>query len=294
LASGNMKDIKRRIKSVESTMQITKAMELVASSKLRKAKEKADNARPYFNALYDTMCEIQSENPGFFSQYTKKRDAKTVLLVVIAGDRGLAGGFNSNILKLAQTRIDELKGSSEVKILAIGKKAVEYFTKRGYDLTGSYPNIAESLKIHHAADISDIIMQKFVSGEIDKVELFHTEYVSPLLQQAEALSMLPMDVRSGKDTDGKEKSKVRELPVYEPSPESVFDAIVPKYITGMIFCAVVDSFASEQAARRIAMENASDNAGEMISGLSLMYNRARQASITQEITEIVGGAAAQE
>lgn len=294
MASGNMKDIKRRIKSVESTMQITKAMELVASSKLRKAKEKADNARPYFNALYDTMCEIQSENPGFFSQYTKKRDAKTVLLVVIAGDRGLAGGFNANVLKLAQARIDELKGTSEVKILAIGKKSVEYFTKRGCDLLGSYPNIAESLKIHHAADISDIIMQKFVSGEIDRVELFHTEYVSPLLQQAEALAMLPMDVHSGKDSDDKEKSKVRELPVYEPSPESVFDAIVPKYITGMIFCAVVDSFASEQAARRIAMENASDNAGEMISGLSLMYNRARQASITQEITEIVGGAAAQE
>lgn len=294
MASGNMKDIKRRIKSVESTMQITKAMELVASSKLRKAKEKADNARPYFNALYETMCEIQSENPGFFSQYTKKRDAKTVLLVVIAGDRGLAGGFNSNVLKLAQSRIDELKGSSEVKVLAIGKKSVEYFNKRGYDLAGSYPNIAESLKIHHAADISDVIMHKFVSGEIDRVELFHTEYVSPLLQQAEALAVLPMDVRSGEDTDSNERAKIKEIPVYEPSPEFVFDAIVPKYITGMIFCAVVDSFASEQASRRIAMENASDNASEMISGLSLMYNRARQASITQEITEIVGGASAQE
>ena len=294
MASGNMKDIKRRIKSVESTMQITKAMELVASSKLRKAKEKADNARPYFNALYETMCEIQSENPGFFSQYTRKRDAKAVLLVVIAGDRGLAGGFNSNVLKLAQSRIDELKGSAEVKVLAIGKKSVEYFTKRGYDLAGSYPNIAESLKIHHAADISDVIMQKFVSGEIDRVELFHTEYVSPLLQQAEALAVLPMDVRSGEDSDSNERAKIKEIPVYEPSPEFVFDAIVPKYITGMIFCAVVDSFASEQASRRIAMENASDNASEMISDLSLMYNRARQASITQEITEIVGGASAQE
>ncbi|MCM1023183.1 MAG: ATP synthase F1 subunit gamma [Prevotella sp.] len=294
MASGNMKDIKRRIKSVESTMQITKAMELVASSKLRKAKEKADNARPYFNALYETMCEIQSENPGFFSQYTKKRDEKTVLLVVIAGDRGLAGGFNSNVLKLAQARIDELKGSAEVKILAVGKKSVEYFAKRGYDLMGSYPNIAEGLKIHQAADISDVIMQKYMSGGIDKVELFHTEYVSPLLQQAEALAVLPMDVRSGEDSDSSERAKARELPVYEPSPEFVFDAIVPKYITGMIFCAVVDSFASEQASRRIAMENASDNAGEMISGLSLMYNRARQASITQEITEIVGGATAQE
>lgn len=294
MASGNMKDIKRRIKSVESTMQITKAMELVASSKLRKAKEKADNARPYFNALYETMCEIQSENPGFFSQYTRKRDAKTVLLVVIAGDRGLAGGFNSNVLKLAQARIDELKGSAEVKVLAVGKKSVEYFNKRGYDLAGSYPNIAETLKIHQAADISDVIMQKFVSGEIDRVELFHTEYVSPLLQQAEALAVLPMDVRSGEDSDSNERAKIKEIPVYEPSPEFVFDAIVPKYITGMIFCAVVDSFASEQASRRIAMENASDNASEMISDLSLMYNRARQASITQEITEIVGGASAQE
>lgn len=285
MASGNMKDIKRRIKSVESTMQITKAMELVASSKLRKAKEKADNARPYFNALYDTMCEIQSENPGFFSRYTKKRDAKTVLLVVIAGDRGLAGGFNSNVLKLAQARIDELKAEKmAVKILAIGKKAVEYFAKRGYDLAGSFPNVAEGIKIHHAADISNQIVYPFVNGDFDRVELFRTEYVSPLVQQAERVAILPLEVAPA------ESKGVRQLPVYEPSPSAVFDAIVPKYITGIIFCAVVDSFASEQAARRTAMESATDNAEEMISSLSLVYNRARQAAITQEITEIVGGA----
>lgn len=284
MAAGNMKDIKRRIKSVESTMQITKAMELVASSKLRKAKEKADNARPYFNALYDTMCEIQSENPGFFSQYTKKRDAKTVLLVVIAGDRGLAGGFNSNVLKLAQARIDELKGTSAVKILAIGKKSAEYFTKRGYDMLGSFPNVAEGMKIYHAADISNQIVDPFVKGEIDRVELFRTEYVSPLVQQAERVAVLPLEIAPI------EAKGARQLPVYEPSASAVFDAIVPKYITGILFCAVVDSFASEQAARRTAMESATDNASEMISGLSLVYNRARQASITQEITEIVGGA----
>ena len=285
MASGNMKDIKRRIKSVESTMQITKAMELVASSKLRKAKEKADNARPYFNDLYDTMCEIQSENPGFFSRYTKKRDAKTVLLVVIAGDRGRAGGFNSNVLKLAQARVDELKAEGmAVKILAIGKKAVEYFVKRGHDLVGSFPNVAEGIKIHHAADISNKIVYPFIEGEFDRVELFRTEYVSPLVQQAERVAILPLEVAPA------ESKGVRQLPVYEPSPSAVFDAIVPKYISGIIFCAVVDSFASEQAARRTAMESATDNAEEMISGLSLVYNRARQASITQEITEIVGGA----
>ena len=285
MASGNMKDIKRRIKSVESTMQITKAMELVASSKLRKAKEKADNARPYFNDLYDTMCEIQSENPGFFSRYTKKRDAKTVLLVVIAGDRGLAGGFNSNVLKLAQARVDELKAEGmAVKILAIGKKAVEYFVKRGHDLVGSFPNVAEGIKIHHAADISNKIVYPFIEGEFDRVELFRTEYVSPLVQQAERVAILPLEVAPA------ESKGVRQLPVYEPSPSAVFDAIVPKYISGIIFCAVVDIFASEKAARRTAMESATDNAEEMISGLSLVYNRARQASITQEITEIVGGA----
>lgn len=272
-------------------MQITKAMELVASSKLRKAKEKADKARPYFNALYDTMCEIQAENTGFLSQYTKKRDAKTVLLVVIAGDRGLAGGFNSNVLKLAQARIDELNGKSEVKIIAVGKKSAEYFIKRGYDLLGNYPNVAESIKIYHAADISNSIMKFFVKGEIDRVELFRTVYVSPLTQRAESRAILPMDIPSG----GAETApKIRQLPVYEPSAEAVFDAIVPKYITGIVFGAIVDSFASEQAARRTAMESATDNAGEMISNLSLLYNRARQASITQEITEIVGGASAQE
>lgn len=289
MASGNMKDIKRRIKSVESTMQITKAMELVASSKLRKAKEKADKARPYFNALYDTMCDIQSENPDFLSQYSKKRSAKTVMLVVIAGDRGLAGGFNSNVLKLAQARIDELKKDERsIKIIAIGKKSAEYFTKRGCDMAASYPGVAEGIKIHNAADIADKIMQPYVSGEVDRVELFRTEYVSPLVQRAEYLPILPLDIKAD------ESRKIRELPIYEPSAGQVFDAIVPKYITGIIFGAVVDSFASEQAARRTAMESASDNASEMISGLSLMYNRARQASITQEITEIVGGASAQE
>ena len=273
-------------------MQITKAMELVASSKLRKAKDKADKARPYFNALYDTMCEIQSENPGFLSRYTKKRDAKTVLLVVVAGDRGLAGGFNSNVLKLAQARINELKGESEGKIIAIGKKSVEYFNKRGYDLLGSFSGVGENLKIHNAADIADKIMTPYVKGEIDRVELFRTEYVSPLLQRAEYLPILPVDINA--ENGANEEHKIRQIPVYEPSAGAVFDAIVPKYITGIIFGAVVDSFASEQAARRTAMESATDNASEMISNLSLIYNRARQASITQEITEIVSGASAQE
>ncbi len=288
MASGNMKSIKRRIKSVESTLQITKAMEVVSSSKLRKAKEKADKARPFFNALYETMCEIQSENPGFLSPFTKNREINSVMLVVIAGDRGLAGGFNSNVNKLAEARAKELTESGcSVKFITIGKKAGEYFKKRGYEIVNSYVNIAEDLKINHAASIADDIVTPYMNGEIDRVELFNTEFVSQLVQQAQSLPVLPVEIKE----DG---VKYREIPIYEPSPEAVFNAIVPKYITGIIFGAVVDSFAAEQAARRTAMENASDNANEMISHLSLVYNRARQASITQEITEIVGGSAAQE
>lgn len=283
MASGNMKDIKRRIKSVESTMQITKAMELVASSKLRKAKEKADKARPYFDALYETMCEIQAENPSFLSPFTRKAGEGKSLLVVIAGDRGLAGGFNSNIFKLAQARVDELGGKDKTDIIAIGKKAVEYFGKREFNMLGSYPDFSENIRIHQANDIAGEIVDKYVKGIYERVELFYTEYVSSITQQAVTKKMLPVEL-------DEQKKVSKALPIYEPSAGQVFNHIVPRYVTGMIFGACVESFASEQASRRNAMENASDNASEMISSLSLMYNRARQASITQEITEIVGGA----
>lgn len=279
-----MKDIKRRIKSVESTMQITKAMELVASSKLRKAKEKADKARPYYKELYDTMCVIQAENPKFLSPFTKGGDEGKILLVVVAGDRGLAGGFNSNVFKMAEARADELGGKEHVDVLTIGKKSVEFFDKRGYSIVERHPGIGENIKIHEAAYIADAIVSLYMKGVYSAAEIFYTEFVSAITQQAVTRPLLPVELRDI------EVSKA--LPIYEPSVSEVFNHIVPRYITGMVFGAVVDSFASEQAARRNAMENASDNAGEMISNLSLMYNRARQASITQEITEIVSGASA--
>lgn len=289
MASGNMKSIKRRIKSVESTLQITKAMEVVSSSKLRKAKEKADKARPFYKSLHETMCEIQSENENFFSPFTRKQDgAGTVMLVVIAGDRGLAGGFNSNITKLAAARIKELTDEgSKVKVLAVGKKSAEFFTKHGYDVVQTYINVGQDLRINGAAAIADDIVEPYLKGEVTSVELVSTEFVSTLSQVAKFSPILPLDIP-------KQERKVHELPIYEPSAEAVFNAIVPKYITGVVYSAIVESFAAEQAARRSAMENASDNAGEMISSLSLVYNRARQSAITQEITEIVGGASAQE
>ena len=235
MASGNMKDIRRRIKSVESTMQITKAMQLVASSKLRKAKEKADKARPYFNELYETMCEITRENPKFLSPFTKSRDGGTALIIVTAGERGLAGGFNSSVFKAAQARIDELGGAEHTEILAIGKKSVEYFEKRGFKMYGSFSGIAESITIYRAEAIASGVVDAYVRGVYNRVELFYTEFVSPLTQTAARKALLPVETDISAKKDG-----ARSLPIYEPSAADVFNHIVPRYVTGMLFGAIVD------------------------------------------------------
>ena len=281
MSTANMKDVKRRIKSVESTMQITKAMELVASSKMRKAKLRAEAAQPFFKVLYETMSDI-SEDKAFKSVFTHKDDGKATLLVVVAGDRGLAGGFNSNVLKLAVQRADEIESQGrEVKIMAVGRKAVEFFEKRDYNLIMSYPNIAESLDTYLVSDIADEMLDRFRKDEFNTVELVYTTLVSAMTQEPINVQVLPVEhLDNGKDEN------IRALTVYEPSPEEVFDGMIPQYLSGIIYSAVVDSYASEQAARRTAMESASDNASEMIGQLSLLYNRARQAVITQELTEI--------
>lgn len=284
MATANMKDVKRRIKSVESTKQITKAMELVASSKLRKAKARAEKAQPFFKALYDTMCDIAGNN-NLMSQFISKSIVKTCLLVVIAGDRGLAGGFNHNVLKLASTRADELKSEGiSVKVLPIGKKAVEYFEKRKFEVVNPCMQIAEGMTIYESQEIADFVLGLFKHGEIGSAELVYTTLVSALSQEPVHVKMLPVQ-----GFDKRSEGKAVSLTIYDPSPEEVFDGLIPKYLNGMLYGAIVDSFASEQAARRTAMESASDNAGEMIESLSLLYNRARQAQITQELTEIVSG-----
>ncbi|MGN0602033.1 MAG: ATP synthase F1 subunit gamma [Oscillospiraceae bacterium] len=281
MATANMKDVKRRIKSVESTMQITKAMELVASSKMRKAKIRAESAQPFFKVLYDTMSDI-SEDRSFKSVFTQKGEDKAVLLVVVSGDRGLAGGFNSNLLKLAVQRADEIASQGiSVRIMAIGKKAVEYFEKRDYDVVMSYPNVAENIDAYSVSDMTDVILDGFKSGDYNKVELVYTTLVSALSQNPVNVQILPVE-----NLDNGRDENIRALTVYDPSPEAVFDGMIPQYISGLIYSAVVDSYAAEQAARRTAMESASDNASEMIDQLSLLYNRARQAVITQELTEI--------
>jgi len=264
-------------------MQITKAMELVASSKLRRAKERSDNCRPYFEELYDTLKTIATGNTDFSSIYAKASEGSKVCYVVIAGDRGLAGGYNNNLFKCFEANA----AGKEYTVLPIGKKAVEYFKRRKADiLSEEFAEIAP-MTVGDCFEVARLICEEFKTGEYSTVGLVYTEFVSMLSQEPHFVPVLPLSELTDDEAEAK---PVRNLILYEPESTEVFDAIVPEYMAGVVFGAVCDSVASEQAARRTAMESATSNAEEMIGTLNLQYNRARQASITQEITEIVGGA----
>ena len=282
MAGASMKDIKLRIKSVESTMQITKAMELVASSKLRKAKERQERSRPYFMEMRNTLASIEASTRDFSSPYQKQRDVKKRCLIMIAGDRGLAGGYNSNIIKAVN---DKMQGEIPTCILPIGKRAVDFCTRKGIEIVTSEFAEAGSISIADCFAISNLVTQGYLSGQFDEVSIIYTQFISMLTQTPKAEGLLPL-----KADGGQKREDLRTLVLYEPSPEEVYDAIVPGYIAGMIYGAMCESVASEQGARRTAMDAASKNAAEMIEDLSLRYNRARQGAITQEITEIVAGA----
>ena len=274
--SASMKDIKDRIKSVEGTMQITKAMELVSSSKLRKAKERAERARPFFNILYETISELSD------SIYTAADPSKKPLFIVIAGDRGLAGGYNSNVFKLADPEIEKRNGM----VIAIGKKSVEHYERVNCQIVGRYSGIAEDLDSIVVSEISEKANNLFRRGKIGSVHLVFTQFVTPLTQIATEMRILPLELHVEK----RDPKKIEPMVLYEPSAEAVFNSIIPQYIAGMVYGGIVESYASEQGARRTAMESATNNARDMIDNLSLSYNRARQSAITQELTEIVAGA----
>lgn len=283
--AANMKSVKLRIKSVQSTMQITKAMELVASSKLRKAKERAETCRPYFQTLHGTLVDIAEGNTDFSSVYAKESKSEKYCYVVIAGDRGLAGGYNANLFKCLEAD----SAGKDFVVLPIGKKTVEYFRRREIPcLTEQFAEVAD-ISVADCFEISNLLCQEFKKGSFGHIELCYTRFVSMLSQQPDVFSMLPLSDLAKEETDA-EKSPVRNLILYEPNSMEVFDAIVPEYLAGLIYGGVCEALASELAARRTAMEAATSNAEEMIEKLNLYYNRARQASITQEITEIVGGA----
>lgn len=286
MAANNMKAVKLRIKSVQSTMQITKAMELVASSKLRKAKERAEVCRPYFRTLYETLKEIAVNNTEFNSVYAAESKSNKYCYVVIAGDRGLAGGYNANLFKCMEAD----SAGRDYMVLPIGKKAVEYYSRKEVEaVTEEFGEVAD-ISVGDCFEIAHLLCKEFRKGTFGHIQLCYTGFVSMLSQKPDVFSILPLtDIKE--EAEKREKTSVsRNLILYEPGSTEVFDAIVPEYLAGLIYGAVCESQASELAARRTAMDAATKNAGEMIDQLNLYYNRARQASITQEITEIVAGA----
>lgn len=266
---------------MESTKQITKAMEMVAASKLRKAQAQVLNSRPYFETLFSTIHDIVDANRDFSSVFLTQRPVKRIAYVVIAGDRGLAGGYNSNVLKLA---FAEMEGK-EAAVIPIGKKAVDFFSSRKVPmLTQSYRE-AEDISVGDCFTIAKQLCKAYRAGEFDEVRIGYTNFVSVLSQTPATLRLLPL-LRHTAD----EPHTVQSDMLYEPNSVEVFDAIIPEYVGGVLYGALCESRAAEQAARRTAMDSATQNADEMIADLSLKFNRARQAAITQEITEIVAGA----
>ena len=277
MATVSTKEIKTRIRSMESTRQITKAMEMVAASKLRHAQARVINSRPYFEILYNTVTDIAQSDTECASPYLAKREIKRSLFVVIAGDRGLAGGYNSNIIKLVTAEM----GDADCTVLPIGKKAVDYFRSHGTPMLTEQYGEAANVSVGDCFSLAKQLCKAYREGDFDRIVVGYTNFVSVLSQTPATLQMLPLQQQGGK--------KASTQVLYEPDSETVFEAVVPEYLGGILYGALCESRAAEQAARRTAMDSATQNADEMIGQLSLKFNQARQAAITQEITEIVAG-----
>lgn len=281
MAGVSARHLKNRIRSMESTRQLTKAMEMVASSRLRHAQAKIAASRPYFQILHETVHSIAQSSRDFRSPYLKPRQSGRTLFIVIAGDRGLAGGYNSSVLKLALAQME----GKEAAVLPIGKRSVDFFkSKKGNILTDAYAE-ADGMSIGDCLSIAKILAGRYLARDFDEISIIYTHFDDLLSQSASSLPLLPLTHHAAG-----EKKEDRSMPLFEPDPETVFAAIVPEYLGGILYGALCEARCSEYAARRTAMDSASRNADDMISGLRQTYNRARQAAITQEITEIVAGA----
>lgn len=287
MASNNMQDIKRRIKSVTSTEHITSAMKLVSAAKLKRAKSTFEKTTEYFHYITESIQDIFNNESGIPEHYLEgSREVKTTCYIIITSSRGLCGGFNSNVIKEAAKQIEN--DPEPPVIVAVGTKGKEYFEKRGYEIYSEYSAPPESISFLESHEISKPIIDMYNSGQIDEVVMIYTSFKNAMEQEVRSVRLLPFEANYDPEVI-KHEMEVE----YEPSIEAVFNYLVPKYVEIKVFGAVVESATCEHAARRMAMENATDNAREMLGNLSLYYNRARQAAITDEIIEVVAGAEAQ-
>lgn len=277
----SMRDIKRRKGSIQSTQQITKAMKLVSTVKLQKAKQRAEQSKDYFRCMYETVVSMLAKAGNINHPYLRPGDSAKKGIIVITSNRGLAGGYNSNITKLI-TQGGYKK--EEVELYIIGKKGRETLQRYGYKIREDYSDIVEEPLYSDAMEVSKKVLDDFAGGEIGEIYLAYTGFKNTVVHEPTLLKLLPVEVEA-KATAGD-----RAPMNFEPEDDAALDMIIPKYVTSLIYGGLVESVASENGARMQAMDSATSNAEEMIDHLTLMYNRARQGSITQELTEIIAGA----
>lgn len=285
----SMRDIKRRKQSIESTQQITKAMKLVSTVKLQRAKARAEQSKTYFQCIYDTVNSILARSATINHRYLKEGASEKKAVIMITGNRGLAGGYNSNIIKLV-TR-DSRFTKEDTVIYSIGKKGKDAMRRLGYEVKNDYSEVVEEPMYTDAVTIAKDLLDAFEAGEIGEIYLAYTVFKNTVSHIPTLLKLLPVDMEaSNPEGEGSEKKETNIPMNFEPEDEEALDLIIPKYITSLIYGALVAAVASENGARMQAMDSATNNAAEMIDNLSLLYNRARQSSITQELTEIIAGA----
>ncbi|KAB1438584.1 ATP synthase F1 subunit gamma [Candidatus Galacturonibacter soehngenii] len=280
----SMRDIKRRKGSIQSTQQITKAMKLVSTVKLQKAKTRAEQSKTYFDYMYATVTSMLARSGNINHPYLVAGESKKKAVIVITSNRGLAGGYNVNVTKLL-TNSDIAK--EDAYIYAIGRKGKDFLARRGYEIKADYSEVINEPIYKDAAEISREVLDLFAKGEIGEIYLAYTAFKNTVTHIPTMIKLLPVDIKEDKDTTTADKLTLMN---YEPHEEEALNLIIPKYITSLIYGALVEAVASENGARMQAMDSATSNAQDLISDLSLKYNRARQGSITQELTEIIAGA----
>ncbi|MGB7860544.1 MAG: F0F1 ATP synthase subunit gamma [Acidimicrobiia bacterium] len=289
MASAQLRDTKRRIDSVEATKKITRAMELIAASRIPKAQARVQGSKPYTAKLIEVIENVGVAGAGSH-QLLERRDAKTVGLLLVSSDRGLAGAYASNIIRLAEGRIRDLeRDGKDVLIYAVGKKAQSYFRYRGYQIENAYLGVTDTPGYGDARAVANQLMEHYATQRIDAVEALFTRFQSALTQAPTVLEILPITPTEAEDED----QQISPISYgFEPDPDEILSRLLPRYVEAVIFNILLEASASEHSARRRAMKAATDNAEELIKTLTVQANRARQAEITTAITEIVGGAEA--
>ena len=279
----SMRDIKRRKSSISSTQQITKAMKLVSTVKLQKAKTRAEQTNPYFNYMFKTVSSMLAKSGNISHPYLTSGESDKKAVVVITSNRGLAGGYNSNIVKLITSQDWD---KDQLDIYAIGGKGEEALKSKGYNIVESVPHIIEDPTYEDASALCNKVLDAFTDGEVGEIYLAYTHFKNTVTQEPQLIKLLPVEI----DEEELSAEVSTVMMNYEPNEEEALNKIIPKYVTSLFYGALVEAHASENGARMQAMDSATSNAEEMISDLTLKYNRARQGSITQELTEIIAGA----